>query len=240
VNILAIDATGRAVTAALASEQALLGEIFINGAQNHSVTLMPMIKQLLGSAGMKPADLTHIACASGPGSFTGLRIGAGTAKALAYALDIPIAAVPTLDALAYNVFDAHSIIVPIMDARRRQVYTAFYERGHEAGDLIRLTGYMASDIGDVLKELAGYAKPSVFLGDAVFVYKEEINNMQAAGGRDGRPYMFAPMPALLQRASSVAGVAVKMISEGKVTDCESFAPFYLRQPQAERERGLII
>jgi len=230
VNILAIDTSGRAVTAALASSEALIGEVFINNAQNHSVTLMPMIEQLLNSAGMAVSDLTHIACASGPGSFTGLRIGAGTAKALAYALDIPIAAVPTLDALAYNVFDTRSIIVPIMDARRRQVYTAFYERNPENGDLTRLSEYVSADIGDILRELYAYAKPAVFLGDAVPVYRDFIEN-----GSFDIKHLFAPMPALLQRASSVAGLAVKLVSEGKVTDCESFLPFYLRKSQAESE-----
>ena len=234
MNILAIDTTGRAVSAALANEEALLGEIFINGAQNHSVTLMPMIKQLLDSTGMKTADLTHIACASGPGSFTGLRIGAGTAKALAYALDIPIVAVPTLDALAYNVFDAQLTIIPIMDARRRQVYTAFYEREPDTRSLVRRSDYMAEDIADVLKILSGYAKPAVFLGDAVSVYKDDIIN-----NRFNIEYLFAPLPALLQRASSVAGLALRLASEGMVTDCEGFAPFYLRKSQAERERDRV-
>ena len=224
MNILAMDTTGRAVTAALASEKALLGEVFINSAQNHSVTLMPMIKQLMQSVGMLKTDLTHIACASGPGSFTGLRIGAGTAKALAYGLNIPIIAVPTLDALAYNVFDAQSIIVPIMDARRRQVYTAFYERASESGSLTRLSDYMAEDITNALKILSEYARPVVFLGDAALVYKEVIINSCF-----DIKYLFAPPASLLQRASSVAGLAVELAYEGKITDCGSFAPFYLRK-----------
>jgi len=229
VNILAIDTSGKAVTAALAREDVLLGEMFINSAQNHSVTLMPMIKRLMDSVSMKPADLTHIACASGPGSFTGLRIGAGTAKALAYALDIPIVPVPTLDALAYNVFDAQSITVPIMDARRRQVYTAYYERNSENGDLIRMSEYRAADITDVLMELAELNRPVIFLGDAAPVYKDVIQKHHIK-------CLFAPPPVMLQRASSAAGLAVKLIYEGKITDAGGFVPFYLRQSQAERER----
>jgi tRNA threonylcarbamoyladenosine biosynthesis protein TsaB len=232
VKILAIDTTGGTVTAALAGEDAVIGEVFINSAQNHSITLMPMIKYLLDSAGAEVSDLTHIACASGPGSFTGLRIGAATAKAMAYAADIPIVAVPTLDALAYNIFDAQSVIGPIMDARRRQVYTAYYERDAENDDLIRLSDYRAMDIADVLRELSGFSKPVVFLGDGAPVYKDVILNCGLGNKR-----VFAPLPALLQRASSVARLAVKLALEGKTTESAGFTPFYLRQSQAERERG---
>ena len=227
--ILAIDTTGRAVTAALAGEESIFFEGFINGSQKTSKTLMPMIKQMLDSVNMSVSDLTHIACSSGPGSFTGLRVGAATAKALAYALNIPVIAVPTLDALAYNVFDAKSIIVPIMDARRRQVYTAFYERYTENGDMIRLSDYQASDITDVLRSLSDYNKPVIFLGDGVPVYRNDIISY-------GIESKFAPLPALLQRASSAALLALKLAREGKITDSESFKPFYLRQSQAERQR----
>ena len=235
MNILAIDTTGSAVTAAISADTGLLGEVFINGGQNHSVTLMPMIKRLLESVNMKVSDLTHIACASGPGSFTGLRIGAATAKALAYALNIPIVPVPTLDALAYNVFDINTIIVPIMDAKRRQVYTAFYERNAENGMLNRLSDYRASDISEVLQELAAFNRRVIFLGDAVSVYCDTIFNNPF-----NLLYLTAPFPAVLQRASSVAGLAALLIHEGKTADSGSFIPFYLRKPQAERERELRV
>jgi tRNA threonylcarbamoyladenosine biosynthesis protein TsaB len=231
VKILAIDTTGKTVTAALASEDAVIGEVFINGDQNHSITLMPMIEYLLGGARMAVSDLTHIACSAGPGSFTGLRIGAATAKALAYAADIPIVAVPTLDALAYNISDAQSVIVPIMDARRRQVYTAYYERRPESDDLIRLSDYRAIDVADVLREVPAFAKPVIFLGDAVSVYRDVILNAHSGGKR-----VCAPLPSLLQRASSVARLAVRLALEGGMTDSLDFTPFYLRQSQAERER----
>ena len=232
MNILAIDTTGRAVTAALANETTLLGEVFINGAQNHSVTLMPMIKRLLADSDIKISDLTHIACSSGPGSFTGLRIGAATAKALAYALDIPIVAVPTLDALAYNVFSANTIIVPIMDARRRQVYTAFYAGRGNGGFPNRVSDYMAADIEDVLQDLQRLNLPVTFLGDAVAVYRETLAN-----NKFGVIYEFAPPAMLLQRASSVAGLAARKAAEGEIEDCAGFVPFYLRKSQAEREHG---
>ena len=232
MKILAFDTSGNTVTAALASEETILCEQSVNNTQNHSVTLMPMVKQLLDRADMPVSDLTHIACVSGPGSFTGLRIGAATAKALAYALDIPVIAVPTLDSLAYNVFDSQSIIVPIMDARRRQVYTAFYEWNTENCDLTRLSDYMAKDIADVLKDLIGFNRSIIFLGDGVPVYKDAIKN-----NNFGIKYAYAPLPALLQRAASAACLAVKLAREGKTTDCGGFTPFYLRQSQAERMRG---
>jgi tRNA threonylcarbamoyladenosine biosynthesis protein TsaB len=231
VNVLAIDTTGKVVTAALASGEALLGEVFVNSAQKTAVTLMPAIKNLLDSTYMAVSDLTHIACASGPGSFTGLRIGAATAKALADAADIPIIAVPTLDSLAYNAIDTRSIIVPIMDARKQQVYTAYYRRHRENDSLIRLSDYMAKNVNDILQELSEFKKPIIFLGDGVSTYKDVIINNGL-----GINHTFAAMPLILQRASSTARLAVKLALAGKMTNSECFAPFYLRQSQAEQQR----
>jgi len=236
MNILAIDTTGKIVSAALMNESALLGEMSLNSGQKTSVTLIPMIKHLLENVHMSISDLTHIACTSGPGSFTGLRIGASTAKAIAYALDIPIVAVPTLDALAYNVMNAQALIVPLMDARRQQVYTAFFEcRGD---DLLRRSDYMAMEIKDVLvkirdilMEASQFDNRVVFLGDGATAYSEVIAN----SGLDLN-YSFAALPLSLQRAASTAGLALRLASEGKIIESKSFIPFYLRLSQAERLR----
>jgi len=236
MNILAIDTTGKTVSAALINESTLLGEMTLNSGQKTSVTLMSMIKHLLDNVHMSVSDLTHIACTSGPGSFTGLRIGAATAKAIAYAMDIPIVAVPTLDALAYNVMNAQALIVPLMDARRQQVYTAFFECSGD--DLVRRSDYMAKEIEDVLKEIkdilmetSQFNNRVIFLGDGAIAYHDVIVN----NGLD-LDYSFAALPLSLQRAASTAGLALKLASNGYSIDSKSFTPFYLRLSQAERLR----
>jgi tRNA threonylcarbamoyladenosine biosynthesis protein TsaB len=206
----------------------VLAEMYLNVEQNHSVTLMPMIDQLLNLSGVKLRDIGCIACASGPGSFTGLRIGAAAAKALAFAGDMRIAPVPTLDALAYNAFDTNSIIAPLMDARRGQVYTAFYEWREEV--LVRLTDYQALDISETAARLAQYQKPVTFLGDGASVYREAILSDTALTAA------FVPANLNLQHASAVACLGFAKVLYGKTVSSGEFAPFYLRLSQAERER----
>ena len=125
MRILAVDTTGKTASAAIWENNTILAEYTINDKMTHSQTIMPMIEQICSRFDFSTID--YIACACGPGSFTGLRIGAATTKGLALGRNLPLVAVPTLDALAYNVFDTNAVICPIMDARRQQVYTAFYE-----------------------------------------------------------------------------------------------------------------
>ena len=127
MKLLAIDTTGQTASVAVLEDDTLLAEYTINYHMTHSQTIMPMIEQICNMIKLNKNEIDYIACSCGPGSFTGLRIGAATAKGLALGLDISVVAVPTLDALAYNIFDTSAVICPIMDARRQQVYTAFYQ-----------------------------------------------------------------------------------------------------------------
>ena len=126
MNILAIDTTGLVASVALVNEDKTIGEFTTNYKKTHSQTIMPMIEILVKMLEVDLDTVDYIACACGPGSFTGLRIGAATAKGLAHGLGKQIIAVPTLDALAYNMMESNNLIVPIMDARRNQVYSALY------------------------------------------------------------------------------------------------------------------
>ena len=119
MKILALDTTGLVASAAIVDESKTIAEFTTNYKKTHSQTIMPMIEAIRNMAEIELNDIDYIACASGPGSFTGLRIGAATAKGLAHGLDKKIIPVPTLDALAYNLAYCSSLIVPIMDARRR-------------------------------------------------------------------------------------------------------------------------
>jgi tRNA threonylcarbamoyladenosine biosynthesis protein TsaB len=124
MKILGIDASGLAASAAIVDGNTLLGEITTNCKRNHSETLMPMVAELFERLEMRLCEIDLIACTNGPGSFTGLRIGAATAMSLAHGAGKKVIPVPTLDALAYNLYGCAGIAVPMMDARRGQVYTA--------------------------------------------------------------------------------------------------------------------
>ena len=129
MTILGIDASGLAASVAIMTDDTILGEIMTNCKLNHSQTLMPMVAELFMRLDMHIGDIDFIVCTNGPGSFTGLRIGAATAMSLAHGMDKKVIPVPTLDVLAYNLYGYAGIVVPIMDARRGQVYTALYDGG---------------------------------------------------------------------------------------------------------------
>ena len=124
--LLAIESSGLVASVAIMSEDKLIGEYTTNFKKTHSQTLLPMLDEVVRMTGISLDDVDAIAVSGGPGSFTGLRIGAATAKGLGLALDKPLIHVPTVDALAYNLFGTNQVICPIMDARRQQVYTGLY------------------------------------------------------------------------------------------------------------------
>ena len=215
MKILGIDASGLAASVAVIAEDTLLGEIITNNKHNHSQKLMPMVSELFLRLDMHIDDIDFIVCTNGPGSFTGLRIGAATAMSLAHGAGKKVIPVPTLDVLAYNLYGYSGIVVPMMDARRAQVYTAFYEGGAE-----RLTDYMAVSLDEALELLLKYDRPTIFLGDGAVLHA-------------GHLVSIAPPHLSLQRASAAAALGQKRINDAKTHD--KFELFYLRKPQAERE-----
>ena len=127
MKILALEASGPAAGCALTEDGKVLGELEMNIGKTHSQTLVPMLEELRSQTGLDLTSLDAIAVTAGPGSFTGLRIGAATAKGIALALEKPIVPVSTLESMAFNLFGTDTLVCPIMDARRQQVYTAVYE-----------------------------------------------------------------------------------------------------------------
>ena len=225
MKILAIDSSGTAVSAAIADDDKIIAEYSLNFKMTHSQTLMPSVDEIIKATSFDIKELDYIACTSGPGSFTGLRIGAAAAKGLAHGLGIDIIGVPTLEALAYNVFETDKVICPIMDARRSQVYNAFYE--FKDGHLSEIYPQEARSIDDVLNKAASFERKVIFLGDGVPVYKDRILSIDNA--------VLAPQHCNIQRAATVAALAFVYAKEGKTVKYSEFAPFYLRKSQAERE-----
>ncbi len=230
MKIIAIDSSGLVATVAIATEDAMIAEYTVNYKKTHSQTLVPMLDEIKKMTELELDTIDAVAVASGPGSFTGLRIGSATAKGLALALDKPIIEVPTVDALAMNCWGMTDVICPIMDARRSQVYTGFYDFD-EKGNLNVLRAQFAEDIVKVVGMLNDMGRPVVFLGDGVPVSQDKIKEAAKV------PYRFAPMHMNRQRAGALATLAVEYYKEGKVVTAAEHKPEYLRMSQAERERN---
>lgn len=227
MKILGIDSSGVAASVAILEDEQLVAEYMVNYKLTHSQTLMPMIDEICKMVEVDLSTIDAIGVTDGPGSFTGLRIGVGTAKGMALALDIPIVGVSTLDAIAHNLPYTENLICPILDARREQVYTALYQ--WEEGSLKRLTEHMVIPIDDILNKITRYGKDVVFFGDGIPVYREKITNHL------GDYAKFAPPSLRLQRASTVAQIAMEAAKVGDTISHMEFSPTYLRPTQAERE-----
>ena len=227
MKVLAVDTSASVAAVAVMEDYRLLGEYIINHKKTHSQKLMPMIHEMMNNLDLKPGDIDLYAASVGPGSFTGLRIGVTTVKAMAYAAGRPVASVPTLDALAYNIPVSEFIICPMMDARNRQVYTALYT--WKEGRLKRLTEHMGVPVEELLEIIRQKDGKIMFNGDAAPLYEDFFK--KELGDR----CEIAPAGLILQRASSVAHAAIINASEGLTENCFDMIPFYLRKSQAERE-----
>ena len=240
MRVLAIDSSGLTATVAVVEDTQTIAEYTVNYKKTHSQTLLPMIAEMAKMIELDLDSIDAIAVAGGPGSFTGLRIGSATAKGLGLALDKPLIHVPTVDALAYNVYGCGDIICPIMDARRSQVYTGLYTFSHKAGEkegtnrvepvFQVMKMQMAIPVEDLIRRLNNYARPVVFLGDGVPVYQEAL----AEGLKV--PYSFAPSYMNRQRAAVVGALGIKYFKAGRFETAAEHKPEYLRVSQAERER----
>ena len=230
MKILGIDSSGLVAATALMSDGIVTAEYQIHNKKTHSQTLMPMISEMMSMADVKPEELDAIAVSEGPGSFTGLRIGASIAKGLAWTLKIPIVPVSSLMGLAANVEMPGQIVCPIMDARRNQVYTGIYQMD---GDKLQvLEAQMAVEIDELAKKLCTYGKPVIFLGDGVPVHKDRLEKELMTN----YDIAFAPAHMNQQRAAAVGMLGIQYYKEGKTETAMEHKPDYLRVSQAERER----
>lgn len=223
--ILAIDTSSATATTALMEDQKLLAEYIQNSGKTHSQRLMLMIDEMLKSCGKTPQDIDLYSCIEGPGSFTGLRIGAAAVKAMAQVFDKPIAAVSTLDALAYNLYNYEGYICPVLDAQRGAVYSALYR--WQEGKLLKLADYRVIDAAELTDKLAVLDRQVVLLGDGV-----DIAAKQLEGKSNIR---IAPPSHMVARASSCAAIGSALYEEGRLENCFSFKPVYIRKSQAEVE-----
>lgn len=223
--VLAIDTATLASGVALLSEEQVLAEFVLQTARTHSQRLLPSIDFILQEAGIRPSQLDAVVVSAGPGSFTGLRIGMSTAKGFAHALGIPIIGVNTLDFWAENYPCFSGSVVPILDARKGEVYTATYR--WVDGEMERVTAPRAMALSALIKELLPSSGPIAFVGDAVQPYRHQL-----VDGLGDRAVVSLPTDRM-PRPSRLAYLGLKRLQKGAVDELFTLVPQYLRQSEAE-------
>lgn len=226
---MALDSSGLAASVAIVEDDLLLAEYTVNYKKTHSQTLLLMLDEIARMVELDLQTVDAIAVAAGPGSFTGLRIGSATAKGLGLALERPIIAVPTVEALAYNLWGTDKLVCPLMDARRNQVYTGIYRTA--ADGLLVLADQMAIGVEELAGRLNALGGEVIFLGDGVPVYRQILEEHVRV------PHSYAPAHLNKQRAGAVAALGLVYAARGKLESAAEHRPEYLRLSQAERERA---
>lgn len=240
MKILGIESAALTASVAVVSDGILTAEYTVTDKKTHSQTLLPMLDEVKRILELNPAEIDAIAISAGPGSFTGLRIGAATAKGLGLALGKPLVAVSTLEALAFNLADSELLLCPVMDARRNQLYNGLY-RGTRTekfefkagGCLTEVVAPRAVAAEALIEELNARGEAVIFLGDGVPVLSGLAASLTV-------PYSLAAPNNSRARAASVAALGEIYAAAGKTVPAEDFAPEYLRKSQAEREREEAI
>jgi len=225
--ILAFETSAKAGSVALLDEKKLLGESYQNTGLTHSQSLLAMGEDLLKSCGYAPADVTAVAVAAGPGSFTGVRIGVAAAKGFAWAKELPCYGVSTLEAMALGVGAWEGYVCPVMDARRSQVYNALFEV--KQGVYTRIAEDRAISLEELGEQLKNLEKPIFLVGDgSILCYNTLLEKVPTL--------VCPPEHRMHQRAAGVALAAKVMMERGERCDGAALQPNYLRLSQAERER----
>jgi len=228
LKILGIDTSGGALSAALLDGGRLRAEYLVNHGLTHSQRLMPLVDTLLRDAGVSLAEIDAFAAAKGPGSFTGLRIGVASVKALGFAENKPVVGVNTLEALCYNLPGADGLVCPMLDARNKQVFTAVYRWADGVPEtLLPPQAVTVETLCGILKD---YHEPIWLLGDGADEYGETLCG--ALGGM----VQIAPPGLRLPRASSVVWAAKRALDAGQNADGKLLKPEYIRKSQAEQEK----
>lgn len=228
MKILGLESSAKSASVALSEGGKILARSFQNSGLTHSRTLLPMAEDLLKNCGLTMADIDAVAVAAGPGSFTGLRIGISAAKGLAWARELPCAAVSTLEAMAQNLRHMDGcLIICAMDARRSQIYNAvFLARGDT---LERLCPDRAIAIADVAEEVKDDSRAKIIVGDGALLCYNSLNEL-------GIACHLAPEHLRMQDAVGVCLCAEEAAASGALVSSAALQPTYLRLSQAERER----
>lgn len=225
MKILAIDTSTSVLGVSLLDDKKIYGEVIINLKTNHSIRLMPTIDHLFTEVNWSPQQIDLIAVAKGPGSYTGVRIGVTTAKAFAWALNIPVVGISSLEAMAFAHQNFTGPIVPVIDARRGQAYTAVYgnqnaEWGNIESDTIIL-------MSDWLAKINQLSEKILFIGDDVTIHQDLIIDKLGEKAQFSFPTFNIP------RSSVIGLLALKKYLKGHIENLFDFGPSYLQLAEAE-------
>ena len=225
--ILAFETSAKAASVALHDGQKLLAESYQNTGLTHSQTLMVMAEDALKQCGKCAQDVTAVAVAEGPGSFTGVRIGVAAAKGFAWGREIPCYGISTLEAMAESLGAFQGYVCPVMDARRAQVYNALFYVNR--GVISRVTPDRAIALNDLSEELKNLTEPVFLVGDGSNLCYNTLSKEV--------PNLVLPAEHRMhQRAVGVALLAAKQAQQGIAPGGADLTPNYLRLSQAEREK----
>jgi tRNA threonylcarbamoyl adenosine modification protein YeaZ len=224
MKVLGIDTSSQTASIAIMDNEKLIAEYTINTKKTHSQKLMPMIEEMFNESDVKIDEIDLIGVCIGPGSFTGLRIGMATAKAIAHVRDIPIVGVNSLESLAFNMNLSKFTISPIIDAQRNQVYTSKYT--WENNKLISIDDINVVSIDELVENIKNGAEEVILLGEAVNLYKENFENIKNIN--------ISSKSHNISKASSLCELAIDKYNRNiDVYNCYTINPMYIRKSQAE-------
>lgn len=227
MNILTVDTSTIVASVAILNEEKLIGEMIINHQKKHSEKLMIAIDHLLTDGGLSIHDVDVFGIVSGPGSFTGLRIGMATIKGFAQALNKPVVGVSTLESLAMNIPFTNGLVCPVLDAQRNQTYTGVFR--FEKGECKRIMADSVLEIEELTDFLHDRQEPVYFLGDGLNRFHETLLNA-CPGGVVVPPYL------AMNRASSAAALVLSRALKGETSHYLEIEPFYIRPSYAEEHK----
>lgn len=228
MKILTLESSSLSASVCVTDDTKLLAQSFQNCGLTHSATLLPMIDHVMTASQLTMDDIDAVAVTTGPGSFTGIRIGVSTAKGIADGKNLPCIGISSLAGAAWNVSLTDRIICPVMDARRSQLYNALFS--FTDGQLVRLTPDRLIIKDELKKELISLGKSVLLVGDGVQMC---YNDFIGTGELDIIP---APPGLIFPSAHGAAMEAHRLAKEGQMISASQLVPTYLRQPQAVRER----
>lgn len=223
MKILAIDTSSEICSTSILENENVIDENNLDNGKTHSENLMPLVEELLNRNSIKLADIDLIACSVGPGSFTGIRIGVSSVKAIAEVLGVPVASITSLETLSKNVISNDAAtIVSMIDARNNQVYCGIFDENYDKKE-----EYIADSIENVIEKLKIYTN-IIFVGNGALVHKEllEANFVDAKFEENSK-----------QSASNVGKLGYKKFKQDEILNADTIIPIYLRKSQAERMKN---
>ena len=228
MRVLAFESSAKTASVALSDGGRILSSMTVDAGRTHSEILLPMAEDLLCESKLSFADIDGFAVTTGPGSFTGIRIGVATVKGLAFGRGIPCFGISSLEGLAYNLKGLRGIFVPVIDCRRNECYTALFSSDGE--HIERLTEDTQIKIADLAPLLSQYANTPLYLvGDASARAKDILTPL-------GVNFEVTPEAMRLANAASLLVIAEERLARGEYTDDSTLTAVYLKPAQAERER----